>query len=100
MKKTLTGIGNFCILLSILATPLLIIYKIDKLDAKIEQPKIIIYQVDNAGAAMVGKITNKQVIDRHYTVTVDGYGNFLVTKGQYEAVKVGDKIPDFLRVRK
>lgn len=79
---------------------LLIIYKIDKLDAKIDQPKIIVYQVDNAGAAMVGKITNKQVIDRHYTVTVDGYGNFLVTKEQYEAVKVGDKIPDFLRVRK
>ncbi len=100
MKKTLTGISNFCILLSILVTPLLIIYKIDKLDTRIEQPKIIVYQVDNAGAAMVGKITNKQVIDRHYTVTVDGYGNFLVTKEQYEAVKVGDKIPDFLRVRK
>ncbi|MDY4001701.1 MAG: DUF1372 family protein [Streptococcus orisratti] len=71
--------------------------QVDKLEAR---KPIVIYNVDNAGAAMVGKITNKQVIDRHYTVTVDGYGNFLVTKEQYEAVKVGDKIPDFLRVRK
>ena len=47
--------------------------------------------------AMVGKISNKQVIDRHYTVTVGGYGNFLVTKGQYEAVKVGDEIPEYLK---
>lgn len=71
--------------------------QVDKLEAR---KPIVIYNVDNAGTAMVGKITNKQVIDRHYTVTVDGYGNFLVTKGQYEAVKVGDEIPDFLRVRK
>ena len=34
MRKIFTAIGNFCILLSILATPLLIIYKIDKLDSK------------------------------------------------------------------
>ena len=71
--------------------------QVDKLEAR---KPIVIYNVDNAGAAMVGEITDKQVIDRHYTVTVDGYGNFLVTKEQYEAVKVGDKIPDFLRVRK
>lgn len=68
--------------------------QVDKLEAR---KPVVIYNVDNAGAAMVGKISNKQVIDRHYTVTVGGYGNFLVTKGQYEAVKVGDEIPEYLK---
>ncbi|HFR3977900.1 TPA: DUF1372 family protein, partial [Streptococcus suis] len=86
MRKTLTGISNFCILLSILVTPLLIIYKIDKLDAKIEQPKIIVYQVDNAGVTMVGKVTGKDIIDGRYYVEIGAYGKFLVTKGQFETI--------------
>ncbi|MGF0071921.1 DUF1372 family protein [Streptococcus orisratti] len=68
--------------------------QVDKLEAR---KTIVIYNVDNAGAAMVGKITNKQVIDRHYTVTVDGYGNFLVTREQYEAINIGDEIPEYLK---
>ena len=96
MRKTLTGIGNFYILLSILVTPLLIIYKIDKLDAKIEQP-VIIYQVDNAGGVMIGKVTDKAIVDGKYTLDCGVYGKFLVTKEQYEAVKVGDPIPNYLK---
>ena len=96
MRKTLTGIGNFYILLSILVTPLLIIYKIDKLDAKIEQP-VIIYQVDNAGGVMIGKVTDKAIVDGKYTLDCGVYGKFLVTKELYEAIKVGDPIPDYLK---
>lgn len=51
--------------------------QVDKLEAR---KPIVIYNVDNAGAAMVGKITDKQVISGHYTVTVGAYGKFLVTK--------------------
>ncbi|HFI0131025.1 TPA: DUF1372 family protein [Streptococcus suis] len=100
MKKTLTAIGNFYILLSILVAPLLIIYKIDKLDAKIEQPKIIVYQVDNAGTEMFGKVTAKDVLDRHYYIEVKPYGKFLVTREQYDEIEIGQDMPEYLKGRK
>lgn len=68
--------------------------QVDKLEAR---KHVVIYQVDNAGAEMVGKITNKQVISGHYTVTVGAYGKFLVTKEQYDDIKVGDEIPEYLK---
>lgn len=61
-----------------------------------KQP-VIIYKVDNAGAEIDGKITDKEIIEGRYTVTVDSYGRFLVTKAQYESLAVGDEIPDFLK---
>ncbi|BDD42656.1 DUF1372 family protein [Streptococcus ruminantium] len=61
---------------------------------------VIIYQTDNAGAAMFGKITDKEIIEGRYTVTAEAYGKFLVTKEQYEAIKVGDPIPEYLKGRK
>lgn len=66
------------------------------------QPKkqpIIIHVVDNAGGMMAGKITDKEIIEGRYTVTAGAYGKFLVTKEQYEAIKVGDQIPDYLKER-
>ena len=63
------------------------------------QPKTIIYKVDNAGGVMVGQITDKEIIEGRYTVTANVYGKFLVTKEQYEAIKVGDPIPDYLKER-
>jgi len=66
--------------------------------SKPKQP-IIIYQVDNAGAEMNGYITNKEIIDRHYTVTAGAYGKFLVTEEQYNQLGIGDEIPDFLKKR-
>lgn len=86
------------ILFSIVTTPALIVWKMDRLEAKITQP-IIIYQVDNAGGLMTGKITDKEIIDGRYTVTVGAYGKFLVTKEQYESLKVGDPIPEYLKGR-
>lgn len=64
-----------------------------------QQPKIIIHKVDNAGGSIVGKVTNKEIIEGHYTVTVGAYGKFLVTKDQYESVAVGDDVPGFLKNR-
>ena len=64
-----------------------------------EQQPVIIYQVDNAGIEMFGKITDKEIIEGRYTVTAQGYGKFLVTKEQYEAIRVGDEIPEFLKKR-
>ncbi|CYW32331.1 DUF1372 family protein [Streptococcus suis] len=86
MKKYLSAIANFYILFSILATPLIVVYKVDELSQKLKQP-IIIYQVDNADTEMFGKVTAKDVVDGHYYVEVKPYGKFLVTREQYEAIK-------------
>lgn len=77
--------------------------KINRLNKRIEQLEarklITIHRVDNAGGSMdvLGKITDKEVIEGKYTVTAGPYGKFLVTKEQYEAIKVGDPIPDYLK---
>lgn len=63
------------------------------------QPKTIIYKVDNAGRIIdqAGKISAKNVLEGRYTVTIKGYGNFLVTKEQYDSLKIGDQIPEYLK---
>ncbi|HFH9921540.1 TPA: DUF1372 family protein [Streptococcus suis] len=76
------------------------IYQVGYQAAKTEQQPVILYQVDNAGGVMVGRITDKEIIEGRYTVTAHAYGKFLVTKEQYEAVRIGDPIPDFLKGRK
>lgn len=63
-----------------------------------KQP-IIIHNVDNAGGVMAGKVTDKEIIEGRYTVTAGAYGKFLVTKEQYESLKVGDEIPEYLKRR-
>ena len=72
--------------------------KIDELEAR---KPVVIHKVDNAGGLIddVGKITDKQVIEGHYTVTIGSYGKFLVTKEQYNSINVGDDAPDYLKQR-
>lgn len=62
-----------------------------------QRQPIIIHKVDNAGAEMHGRVTDKEVIDGRYTVTAGPYGKFLVTKEQYDNLQVGNEIPDYLR---
>ncbi|HEM3538242.1 TPA: DUF1372 family protein [Streptococcus suis] len=98
MKKYLSTIANFYILFSILATPLIVVYKFDELGQKVKQP-IIIYQVDNAGAEMIGKVTDKGIINGHYYVEVGPYGKFLVTREQYNEIEIGQDMPEYLKGR-
>ncbi|MBS0708677.1 DUF1372 family protein [Streptococcus suis] len=99
MKKYLSVIANFYILFSILATPLIVVYKFDELGQKLKQP-IIIYQVDNADTEMFGKVTAKDVVDGHYYVEVRPYGKFLVTKEQYHEIEIGQDMPEYLNGRR
>lgn len=73
----------------------------DRLHHQLEtqRPKIIIHAVDSAGASIVGKVTDKEIIEGRYTLTIGAYGKFLVTKEQYESVAVGDDVPDYLKGR-
>lgn len=64
---------------------------------KTQRPQIIIHAVDNAGGSIVGKVTDKEIIEGRYTITIGAYGKFLVTKEQYESVTVGDEVPEYLK---
>ncbi|WP_274379141.1 DUF1372 family protein [Streptococcus sp. S784/96/1] len=88
---------DMLIFIFMLTIPLIVLWKNNQMEAKITQP--IVYQVDNAGAIMSGKITDKEIIDGTYTVTAGAYGKFLVTEEQYNEITVGDDIPDYLTQR-
>lgn len=70
--------------------------KIERLES---QPKIVVYEVKGARGVIdrTGTITAKNVIEGRYTVTINGYGNFLVNKEQYDSLKVGDQMPEYLK---
>ncbi|HEM5896488.1 TPA: DUF1372 family protein [Streptococcus suis] len=77
------------------------LFEIHSLKGRLKQREpVIIYQVDNAGAEMTGKVTAKDVVDGHYYVEVQPYGKFLVTKEQYEEIEIGQEIPEYLKGRK
>ncbi|HFI0089440.1 TPA: DUF1372 family protein [Streptococcus suis] len=99
MKDTVKFTASMIIVLLVTLGFIYMIYQIGYQTAKNEQQPVIVYQVDNAGGVMVGKITDKEIIEGRYTVTAHAYGKFLVTKEQYEAIKVGDPIPEYLKKR-
>lgn len=77
-------------------------FKIESQKQEIEnknQPRMIVYEVKGAGDVIdrTGTITAKNVLEGRYTVTINGYGNFLVNKEQYDSLKVGDPIPEYLK---
>lgn len=85
-----------CILFFVVGLILGNIEPINKHPETSKQP-IIIYKVDNAGTGIYGKISDKEIIEGRYTVTVTSYGKFLVTKEQYESIRVGDDMPTYLK---
>ena len=88
--------------LFVLGLLLVAAYRIDALERQVAELKAkpaIVYQVDNAGGVMIGKVTSKAIVDGKYTLDCGVYGKFLVTKEQYEAIKVGDPIPEYLKGR-
>ncbi|CAM3215489.1 Phage protein [Streptococcus pluranimalium] len=99
MKDTVKFTASMIIVLLATLGFICMIYQIGYQTAKNEQQPVIVYQVDSAGGVMVGKITDKEIIEGRYTVTAHAYGKFLVTKEQYESLKVGDQIPEFLKKR-
>ena len=93
MKEIVKFAASMILVLLATAGMIYMIYQV----AKNEQQPVIIYQVDNAGGVMIGKVTGKAIVDGKYTLDCGVYGKFLVTKEQYEAIKVGDPIPDYLK---
>ena len=59
---------------------------------------VVIHKADNA-VELHGKVTDKSMVGKLYTIDGGAYGKFLVSKEQYDAVNVGDDIPSYLKGR-
>lgn len=57
-----------------------------------EKRPMVVYKADNAGAEIFGKVVEKGRHGKLYTVTIRDYGVFVVTREQFEKIKVGDKV--------
>ena len=53
---------------------------------------MVIYKADNQGAEIKGRVVEKVRHGKLYTVTIRDYGIFVVTREQYDKVKVGDEV--------
>ncbi|MDS2686890.1 DUF1372 family protein [Streptococcus pneumoniae] len=53
---------------------------------------MVIYKADNAGAEIFGRVVEKGRHGKLYTVTIRDYGVFVVTREQFEKIKVGDEV--------
>ncbi|WP_228475433.1 DUF1372 family protein [Streptococcus suis] len=97
--STITFFGTLWLIILLVA-----MLKIRDLSHEVDELKtkepIIIYQVDNAGIEMFGKVTAKDVIDGHYYVEVSPYGKFLVTSEQFHEIEIGQEMPEWLKGRK
>lgn len=57
-----------------------------------EKKPMVIYKADNQGAEIFGKVVEKGRQSKLYTLTIRDYGVFVVTKEQWDNVKVGDEV--------
>ena len=57
-----------------------------------EKRPMVIYKADNAGTEIFGKVVEKGRHGKLYTLTIRDYGVFVVTKEQFEKIRVGDEV--------
>ena len=57
-----------------------------------EKRPMIVYKADSAGAEIFGKVIEKGRHGKLYTLTIRDYGVFVVTKEQWDKVKVGNEV--------
>ena len=68
------------------------IRQMDKIRKLEEKRPMVIYKADNQGAEIHGKVLEKGRHGKLYTVTIRDYGIFVVTREQWDKVKVGDEV--------
>ena len=68
------------------------IWQMDKISELEKKRPMVVYKADNAGAEIFGKVVEKGRHGKLYTVTIRDYGIFVVTREQWEKIKVGDEI--------
>ena len=67
-------------------------WQMDKIRNLEEKKPMIIYKADNAGAEIFGKVVEKGRHGKLYTITIRDYGIFIVTREQFEKIRVGDEV--------
>ena len=68
------------------------IWQMDRIRDLEEKRPITIYKADNQGAEIFGKVLEKGRHGKLYTVTIRDYGIFVVTREQFEKIRVGDEV--------
>ena len=68
------------------------IWQMDRIRDLEEKKPMVIYKADNAGAEIKGKVVHKEKIGDLHTITIKNYGIFVVTREQWDKVKVGDEV--------
>ncbi|WP_049532644.1 DUF1372 family protein [Streptococcus pseudopneumoniae] len=68
------------------------IWQMDRIRDLEDKKPIVVYKADNAGAEIFGRVLEKGRHGKLYTVTIRDYGVFVVTREQFEKIKVGDEI--------
>lgn len=68
------------------------IWQMDRIRDLEEKRPIVVYKADNQGAEIKGRVLQKEKIGDMYTITVQNYGIFVVTKINYESLKIGDEV--------
>lgn len=68
------------------------IWQMDRIRNLEEKKPMIIYKADNQGAEIKGRVVEKGRQSKLYTLTIRDYGVFVVTKEQWDNVKVGDEV--------
>ncbi|MCT2951083.1 DUF1372 family protein [Streptococcus thermophilus] len=85
---------SIAILIFSLFVNLLSVYYVMTVPRRVET--ITINRLDNS-VDLHGKVTGKSMVGKFYTLDCGAYGKFLVSKEQYDSVKVGDEIPNYLK---
>lgn len=57
-----------------------------------EKRPMIVYKADNQGGEVFGRVVEKGRHGKLYTLTIRDYGVYVVTKKQFENIRVGDDI--------
>lgn len=68
------------------------IWQMDKIRNLEEKKPMVIYKADNQGAEIFGRVVEKGRHGKLYTITIRDYGVFVVTKEQFEKIRVGDEV--------
>ena len=68
------------------------IWQMDRIRNLEEKCPIVVYKADNQGTEIFGKVLEKGRHGKLYTVTIRDYGIFVVTREQFEKIKVGDEV--------
>ena len=68
------------------------IWQMDKIRNLEEKRPMVIYKADNQGAEIKGRVLEKGRHGKLYTVTIRDYGIFVVTREQFEKIRVGDEV--------